>query len=226
MTKKRGDWGRASFGQVNVFSSPLGVVFREASAEAFLFGEVVGVMDGRQIRHPFFGVLAVLRMDNLKPESRRKGIEKVYQPIAMILPQPSSAAVVLNGAFDNEKPMRDGEERFELAKKAGTIFGGIRENGIEFFHAPAFDAEDIGRLRDGVVTGRQSLCPRSGDPYESLEFIGLGFVYIHQEMDGGDHDFRMTEPGDVQHRLGPAQLLPRACGRLGTSRRRGAWRWG
>lgn len=210
---------------VNVFSSPLSVVFREASAEAFLFGEVVGVMDGGQIRHPFFSFLATLRMDDLKPESCRKGIEKVYQPIAMILPQPSSAAVVLNGAFDDEKPMGDGAEWLELAKKSGAIFGGIRENGIEFFHAPAFDAEDIGRFRDGVVPRRQGLFPGSGDPYESLEFIGLGFVHIHQEMDGGYHDFRMTEPGDVQHRLWSAQLLARACGRLGASRRRGALRW-
>ena len=166
-----------------------------------MFGEVVGVMDGGQVCDSLLRVFAALCLHNLNPESRGNGIEKVDQAIAMILFEPAPTAMRMQGAFDDEKPMGDREKWLEVAKETRAIVGRIRDNRIELLRAPAFDTKDAGRFRDGVVPRRQGLFPGSGDPYESLEFIGLGFVHIHQKMNGRDHDFGMTEPGDVQHRL-------------------------
>ena len=99
----------------------LDVVFREAATEALLFSQVVRVVDGSEIRDPFFRFLAALCLDNLNAESRRQRIEKIYQAIAMILSQSSSASIGVKGAFDKEKPMGDREKRFEFAKKFRTI---------------------------------------------------------------------------------------------------------
>lgn len=184
-----------------------------------MFREVVRVMDGGQIGDAFLGFFAVLCLDYLNAKSRCDGIEKVYQAIAMILSEPARAVMGMQRTFDDEKPMRNGAKRLEFTEKARAIVGRIRDNGIEFLRAPAFDAEDVGRFRDGVVTRRQGLLAGSGDPDEAFEFVGLGFVHIDQDMNGRDHDFGMTEARDVQHRLRSAQLLARACGWL-----RARWR--
>lgn len=200
-----------------------GIVFREASAEALLFGEVVRVIDGGQIGDPFLGVFAALCVNNVNAESRRDGIEEVYQAIAMVLSESSCAAVRVKGSFDDEKAMGNLAERLEFAEKAGTIVRRVRENGIEFFGAPPFDREKIRRFRDGVVAGRQDLAACAGDPNESFECIGLRFVHIDQDMDRGHHDFGMTEPGDIQQGLRAAQFLAWARGRLRPSHRRRPW---
>ena len=38
----------------------LGVVLREAATEALLFGEMVGIVQGRQVRNPFFSLFATV----------------------------------------------------------------------------------------------------------------------------------------------------------------------
>lgn len=161
-------------------------------------------MDSGQICDSFLGFFTALCLDDLNPESRRQGIEKVYQAIAMILAKPACTAMGMHGAFDDQKPMGNCEQRLELPEKARPIVGWIRENSIDVFRASTFDTKNIRRLFNGVVAGRQGLYTCSGDPNESFECIGLCFVYIDQEMDGRHHDFRMTEPGDVQHGLRPA----------------------
>lgn len=188
-------------GRWTVSSHPSGIVFREASAEALLFGEMVRVMDRGQVRDSLLGVFTALCLHNLNPESRRNRIEKVYQAIAMILSKPACTASGVQGAFNDQKPMGDRKKRFELAEKARSIVRRIRDNGAEFFRTATFDTEDLRCFRDGVVTGRQGLRARSGDPDEAFELIGLRFVHIDQDMNGGNHDFGVTEADDVQHRL-------------------------
>lgn len=38
----------------------LGVILREAATEALLFGEMVGIVQGRQVRNPFFSLFATV----------------------------------------------------------------------------------------------------------------------------------------------------------------------
>ncbi len=38
----------------------LGVILREAATEALLFSEMVGIVQGRQVRNPFFSFFATL----------------------------------------------------------------------------------------------------------------------------------------------------------------------
>ena len=38
----------------------LGVILREAATEALLFGEMVGIVQGRQVRNPFFSRFATI----------------------------------------------------------------------------------------------------------------------------------------------------------------------
>ncbi len=64
---------------------PLGIVFRQAPAEALFFGEVIRVMDRRQICDPFLGFFTGLRVDNVNPEARGQRIEEIHQAVAMIL---------------------------------------------------------------------------------------------------------------------------------------------
>ena len=92
---------------------------------------------------------------------------KVYQAIAVILSQSSAAAGwwMAPSMTRNRWGQRGG---FEFAEKTRTVSGRIRENGIQFFRAPAFDAEYLWRFRNGVVPGWQRLLPCSGDPNESL----------------------------------------------------------
>ena len=49
----------------------------------------------------------------------------------------------------------DREKRFEFAEKFRTVARRIRENGIQFFRAPAFDAEYLGASAMAVVPGWQ-----------------------------------------------------------------------
>ena len=57
-------------------------------------------------------------------------------------------------------------------QKWRAVVGGIREDRVEFFHAPAFNAENLGRFCNGIVTLREGLPNSSGDADEIVKLVG------------------------------------------------------
>jgi hypothetical protein len=62
-----------------------GIIFGQAAAQTLLFGQVIGIVQGSQIRDPFFSLFATIGIDDLNAESCRQRIQKIHHAVLVIL---------------------------------------------------------------------------------------------------------------------------------------------
>src|SRR6185295_15172761 len=120
----------------------------------------------------------------------------------------------------DEKPVRVVHEQIELKEKGRAVAARIREDRVEFFHAPAFDTKNLRRFCNGIVSPLQRLPNGSGNPDEALELVGEMLMTVDEHRNGRHHGFGSALRGEHDERLWPARALAGWRGLLS------AWRSG
>jgi hypothetical protein len=103
------------------FSILLELLFFQTSPKSLLLGEIIGIVQRREIGDALFGLVACVGVDDVDAISGGEGVQKIHQPNLVILVEPSSGFAVLEHAFDDEDSSGEGENLFEFLEKQRAV---------------------------------------------------------------------------------------------------------